>query len=208
MITNRSNTITFVFCILSYVAKKITESNNRGVLGNSCSQLKFVYQFGFKVLNLNNTSFCQGAHYRTLIIKFCLERQFGISSIGNRFLNTYFVNHCHWFLSVYNSILHSYCHFIYEFRYPASADYGEFCIESIHCVGGLWITGWDVMELMIYSTNKFNLSMIYNHGESNAKRAGAVFSCIRHIVESLPNLKDDFTVEKCMHDCSQNLKFL
>lgn len=83
-------------------------------------------------------------------------------------------------------------------RFPGCIDFGEFTIESIHCVGGLWITKWDVMELMIYSTNKFNLSMIHRQGVENTKRAEHVFKYVKYIVEYAGAWQKDETLENCM----------
>ena len=83
-------------------------------------------------------------------------------------------------------------------RFPGSIDYDDFAIESIHCVGGVWITKWDVMELMIYSTNKFNLSIIHHKGEINTKRAEDVFNYIKYIVENISQF--DVDLQSCMDD--------
>jgi len=77
-------------------------------------------------------------------------------------------------------------------RYPSSVSYEDFSIESIHCVGGQFITGRDVMELMIYSTNKFNLSIIHRYGDKNKKRAEEVMKYIAFVIENCAKLRSDF----------------
>ncbi|XP_057289803.1 uncharacterized protein LOC130612497 [Hydractinia symbiolongicarpus] len=82
-------------------------------------------------------------------------------------------------------------------RFPGPVDFGEFSVESIHCAGGTWLTGRDVMDFLIYSTNKFNLSIVHRKGVKNKKRAEHVFEYVKQIVESASKWKQDKSLENC-----------
>ena len=56
------------------------------------------------------------------------------------------------------------------------------------------------MELMIYSTNKFNLSIVHGEGMKNASRADLVFKYVKYIVENSSQLSPDFNLAHCMEN--------
>ena len=55
------------------------------------------------------------------------------------------------------------------------------------------------MELMVYSTNKFNLSIIHRDGEKNISRAQYVLKYVQYIVENLENINDEFDLVGCIN---------
>jgi len=89
-------------------------------------------------------------------------------------------------------------------RYPASIDYDDFSIESIHSVGGQFILGYSVFAFGICSTNKFHLSLIHRNGEENTKRAQQVWMYIKYIIENMKDLEKKFNLLEIMQKVSKN----
>jgi len=86
-------------------------------------------------------------------------------------------------------------------KYPRSTDYRDFKVDSIHLAGGLWLPTWDHLELMIYSTDKFNLSLVHRDGTTNTKVAKYIFDRIIFLTENLQKTtSEDFTLQNLIDD--------
>ena len=85
-------------------------------------------------------------------------------------------------------------------------DYGDFKVETIHCVGGVWVPyHTDAVELMVYSTNKFNLSLVYGIGERNERHASHILDAVKYIVKNFPNLSNTFTLSEFIKYSSKDV---